>query len=85
MKLQNYKILIFLFIFFISCSNSKDNISKFEYERGDALIDRIIYEVRTDITIAIKDNSVTKMISSNLSSKKRIIFNFSHPIFKKIR
>ncbi|PCG18964.1 ABC transporter substrate-binding protein [Brachyspira sp. G79] len=57
MKLNNkiFYILIILSIIILSCSNNKEEIEQKEIERGGALIDKIIYEVRTDMTIAIKD------------------------------
>lgn len=48
---------LLIFILLISCSQNKSN-HIFENEainRGDSLVDKIIYETRTDITIAIKD------------------------------
>lgn len=51
-----YKFSIsILFMILLSCSNNQDKIEQREIERGNALIDKIIYEVRTDMTIAIKD------------------------------
>ena len=57
MKLNNniFNILIIISIIISSCSNNKEEIEQKEIERGGALIDKIIYEVRTDMTIAIKD------------------------------
>ena len=59
MKLNNkilYKFpILILFIILLSCSNNQDEIKQKEIDRGGALIDKIIYEVRTDMTIAIKD------------------------------
>ena len=60
MKLNNkiFNMLIILSIFLMiisSCSNNQEEIEQKEIDRGGALIDKIIYEVRTDMTIAIKD------------------------------
>lgn len=59
MKLNNkilYKVQILIFfIILFSCSSNQEEIYKKEIDRGGALIDKIIYEVRTDMTIAIKD------------------------------
>ena len=57
MKLSNKYNLFFLIslMILLSCSNSQEEIEQKEIDRGGALIDKIIYEVRTDMTIAIKD------------------------------
>ena len=57
MKLNNkiFNILIIISFIISSCSNTKEEIEQKEIDRGGALIDKIIYEVRTDMTIAIKD------------------------------
>ncbi|MEI0525475.1 ABC transporter substrate-binding protein [Brachyspira murdochii] len=59
MKLNNkifYKLsILILSIIILSCSNTKEEIEQKDIDRGGALIDKIIYEVRTDMTIAIKD------------------------------
>ncbi|PTY40440.1 ABC transporter substrate-binding protein [Brachyspira hampsonii] len=48
-------ILSIISIMILSCSNNQEEIEQKEIDRGGALIDKIIYEVRTDMTIAIKD------------------------------
>ena len=54
MKYNNKFFFLIIFTILISCSNNnQEEIS--EIDRGGALIDKIIYEVRTDMTIAIKD------------------------------
>lgn len=55
-KFLNYFKLLLLFIIailFLTCSKDKNNIS--QTDRGGALIDKIIFNIRTDMTIAIKD------------------------------
>ncbi|WP_295162595.1 ABC transporter substrate-binding protein [uncultured Brachyspira sp.] len=51
--LDKLSILILLILFSCSYNNKKEEIIK--TYTGGALIDKIIYEVRTDMTIAIKD------------------------------
>ncbi len=54
MKYNNKFFFLIIFTILISCSNNnQEEIS--EIDIGGALIDKIIYEVRTDMTIAIKD------------------------------
>lgn len=54
MKSNNKFFFLIIFTILISCSNNSQEEIR-EIDRGGALIDKIIYEVRTDITIAIKD------------------------------
>ena len=53
--INKFFLSIFIILIFSSCSNNKEEIAQKEIDRGGALIDKIIYEVRTDMTIAIKD------------------------------
>ena len=55
MKLNNKLYILILSIIILSCSNNQEEIEQKEIDRGGSLIDKIIYEVRTDMTIAIKD------------------------------
>ena len=52
-KIQKLTFLLIVFIFSSTCSNNKSDINI--EDRGGALIDKIIFDVRTDMTIAIKD------------------------------
>ena len=52
-KIQKLTFLLIVFIFASTCSNNKSDINI--EDRGGALIDKIIFDVRTDMTIAIKD------------------------------
>ena len=52
-KIQKSIFLFTIFIFVSTCSNNKSDINI--EDRGGALIDKIIFDVRTDMTIAIKD------------------------------
>ena len=52
-KIQKLTFLFIIFIFSSTCSNNKSGINI--EDRGGALIDKIIFDVRTDMTIAIKD------------------------------
>ena len=52
-KIQKSIFLLTIFIFVSTCSNNKSGINI--EDRGGALIDKIIFDVRTDMTIAIKD------------------------------
>ena len=53
--INKFFLSIFIILIFSSCSNNEEEIAQKEIDRGGALIDKIIYEVRTDMTIAIKD------------------------------
>ncbi|WP_028330042.1 ABC transporter substrate-binding protein [Brachyspira alvinipulli] len=53
--INKFFLSIFIILIFSSCSNNQEEIAQKEIDRGGALIDKIIYEVRTDMTIAIKD------------------------------
>ena len=52
-KIKKLTFLFIIFIFSSTCSNNKSGINI--EDRGGALIDKIIFDVRTDMTIAIKD------------------------------
>ena len=52
-KIQKLIFLLIVFIFASTCSNNKSDINI--EDRVGALIDKIIFDVRTDMTIAIKD------------------------------